>query len=141
MKKLLVAIFLVSLVAGRSTYSEQSMAEEKTFSGSIRLILPEVIYAVPKVEMNVYFDKPPHQYFTGEIWFGQGSEVVIWRGLYGLVGAEAVRHLFEGHRFRLERPAEHSSAYYAKKNSLDPQERIESAPIIRSSQSSRNHCC
>ncbi|HJN11391.1 MAG TPA: hypothetical protein QF564_22100 [Pirellulaceae bacterium] len=33
MKKLLVAILLVSLVAGRSTYSEQSMAEEKTFSG------------------------------------------------------------------------------------------------------------
>lgn len=58
MKQLL---FLVVIVLGFSVItvvdaSESSRVGKKEFPGKIRLILPEKIYAVPGIEMNVYFE-------------------------------------------------------------------------------------
>lgn len=49
-------VFGVVLLAGAVAIASRSSNNPHEFSGKVRLILPKVIYAVPGVETNVYFD-------------------------------------------------------------------------------------
>jgi lysophospholipase L1-like esterase len=46
----------MGLNTGMSMAALQTQASNEAFAGKVRLILPKAIYAVPGVEMNVYFD-------------------------------------------------------------------------------------
>ena len=49
-------VILIVLMAATSALASESPASQPTEAGKVRLLLPPVIYAVPGIEANVYFD-------------------------------------------------------------------------------------
>lgn len=54
--KVLTAILLITVPGFAAETKTETVTEPQLFPGDIRLLLPTTVYAVPGVEMNIYFD-------------------------------------------------------------------------------------